>query len=153
MSPNTGVLFHSRGCGFVLNQGHPNAITPRKRPLHTIIPAMAAENGRVCMTFGVMGGHYQAMGHAYFLANLFDHGLDLQSAIDLPRLFPLPGTRIVEMEGRLRDLHGSALEVRGFEVRAPKPPIGGAQAIWIDWENGSLLGGSDPRKDGCALGF
>ena len=153
VSPNSGVLFHSRGASFDLAEGHPNAIAPRKRPLHTIIPGMVAEKGRVCMPFGVMGGHYQAMGHAHLLAKLFDHGLDLQSAIDLPRLFPLPGTRIVETEGRLRDLHGPALEARGFEVRPPKWAIGGAQAIWIDWENGSLLGGSDGRKDGCALGF
>ncbi len=153
VSPKSGVLFHSRGTSFVLAEGHPNAIGPRKRPLHTIIPGMAAEKGRVCMPFGVMGGHYQAMGHAHLLAKFFDHGLDLQSAIDLPRLFPLPGTRIVEAEGRLRDLHGPALEARGFEVRPPKLPIGGAQAIWIDWRQGSLLGGSDPRKDGCAIGF
>ena len=152
VSPNSGILFHSRGASFVLTEGHPNSIAPRKRPLHTIIPGMVAEKGRVCMPFGVMGGHYQAMGHVHLLAKLFDHGLDLQSAIDLPRLFPLPGTRIVETERRLRDLHGPALEARGFEVRPPKWAIGGAQAIWIDWENGSLLGGSDGRKDGCALG-
>jgi gamma-glutamyltranspeptidase/glutathione hydrolase len=114
---------------------------------------MAAENGRVFMPFGVMGGQYQAMGHAYLLAKLFDHRLDLQSAIDLPRLFPLPGTNIVEMEQRLRDLHGPALEARGFVVRPPSWAIGGAQAIWIDWQRGTLLGGSDSRKDGCALGF
>jgi gamma-glutamyltranspeptidase/glutathione hydrolase len=105
------------------------------------------------MPFGVMGGHYQAMGHAHLLSKLFDHGLDLQSAIDLPRLFPLPGTKIVEMEERLRERCGAALEARGFAVRAPNWAIGGAQAIWIDWERGTLLGGSDSRKDGCALGF
>ena len=121
--------------------------------MHTIIPGMAAENGRVFMPFGVMGGQYQAMGHAHLLAKLFDHGLDLQSAIDLPRLFPLPGTNIVEMEQRLLDLHGAALEARGFVVQSPGWAIGGAQAIWIDWERGTLLGGSDPRKDGCALGI
>ena len=153
MTPKSGVLFHNRGQSFVLEQGHPNAIGPRKRPMHTIIPAMVAENGRVCLSFGVMGGHYQAMGHAHFLAKLFDHGLDLQSAIDLPRLFPLPGTATVEVEGRLRERCGAALESRGFKVQPPKTPIGGAQAIWIDWENGTLLGGSDPRKDGCAIGI
>ena len=100
----------------VLTPGHPNRIGPRKRPLHTIVPGMAARNGRVFLTFGVMGGQYQAMGHAYFLARLFDHGLDLQSAMDLPRLFPLSGTNIVEMEERLRELHGAALEARGFEI-------------------------------------
>jgi gamma-glutamyltranspeptidase / glutathione hydrolase len=65
----------------------------------------------------------------------------------------MTGTSIVETEGRLRDLHGPALQARGFEVRPPKWVIGGAQAIWIDRENGCLLGGSDGRKDGCALGF
>jgi gamma-glutamyltranspeptidase/glutathione hydrolase len=153
MTPKSGVLFQNRGQGFVLEQGHPNAIGPRQRPMHTIIPAMVAENGKVCMSFGVMGGHYQAMGHAHFLSKLFDHGLDLQSAIDLPRLFPLPGSATVEVEGRLRERCGAALESRGFKVQPPKAPIGGAQAIWIDWENGTLLGGSDPRKDGCALGI
>jgi gamma-glutamyltranspeptidase/glutathione hydrolase len=153
VSPKTGVLFHNRGQSFSLAKGHPNMIAPRKRPMHTIIPGMVAENGRVCMTFGVMGGHYQAMGHAYFLANLFDHKLDLQSAIDLPRLFPLPGSNVVETEGRLRERHGAALEARGFKVKPPNWAIGGAQAIWIDWERGSLIGGSDCRKDGYALGF
>lgn len=153
MTRNSGVLFHNRGQSFVLKQGHPNAVAPRKRPMHTIIPGMVAENGRVVMPFGVMGGHYQAMGHAHFLAKLFDHGLDLQEAIDLPRLFPLPGTATVEVEGRLRESVGPALAARGFDVQPPKTPMGGAQAIWIDWEKGTLTGGSDPRKDGCALGL
>jgi gamma-glutamyltranspeptidase/glutathione hydrolase len=153
MSPKTGVVFQNRGQGFVMTPGHANQIGPGKRPLHTIIPGMAAENGRVFMPFGVMGGQYQALGHAHLLARLFDHQLDLQSAIDLPRLFPLPGTNIVEMEQRLIDLHGAALEARGFGVQPSAFPIGGAQAIWIDWERGTLLGGSDPRKDGCALGI
>jgi gamma-glutamyltranspeptidase/glutathione hydrolase len=153
MSPKSGVVFQNRGQGFVFTPGHPNQIGPGKRPMHTIIPGMAAEKGRVFMPFGVMGGHYQAMGHAHLLARLFDHRLDLQTAIDLPRLFPLPGTNVVEMEQRLRDRHGSALEARGFVVQPPGWAIGGAQAIWIDWERGTLLGGSDPRKDGCALGF
>ena len=81
------------------------------------------------------------------------HGLNLQEAIDLPRLFPLPGTNTVETEGRLRDSVGAALTARGFKVEVPKSPMGGAQAIWIDWEKGTLIGGSDPRKDGCALGY
>jgi gamma-glutamyltranspeptidase/glutathione hydrolase len=153
VSPRAGVLFHNRGQSFVLTKGHPNQIAPGKRPMHTIIPGMVAEKGRVCMPFGVMGGHYQAMGHAHLLAKLFDHNLDLQSAIDLPRLFPLPGANIVEMEERLRERHGPALEARGFKVQPPRWAIGGAQAIWIDWERGALLGGSDPRKDGCAIGF
>lgn len=153
MSPRSGVLLHNRGQSFVLEPGHPNAIGPSKRPMHTIIPGMLTRNGRAIMPFGVMGGHYQAMGHAHLLSKLLDHGMDLQSAIDLPRLFPLPGTDTVEMEGRLRDTVGPALEARGFKIKPPAWAIGGAQAIWIDWETGNLLGGSDPRKDGCALGY
>jgi gamma-glutamyltranspeptidase / glutathione hydrolase len=153
VSPKSGVLFHSRGQSFSLAPGHPNRIGPGKRPMHTIIPGMVAENGRISMPFGVMGGHYQAFGQACLLARLFDHRLDVQTAIDLPRFFPLPGTKIVEIEERLRERCGPALEARGFIVRAPAWAIGGAQAILIDWERGTLLGGSDPRKDGCAIGF
>ena len=153
MSPNSGVLFHNRGQSFSLVEGHPNALAPRKRPMHTIIPGMVAQGDRVCLSFGVMGGHYQAMGHAHFLAKLFDHGLDLQAAMDLPRLFPLPGTLTVEAETAIRNASGSELVRRGFKIQPPAWAIGGAQAIWIDWENGALLGGSDHRKDGCAVGF
>jgi gamma-glutamyltranspeptidase/glutathione hydrolase len=153
VAPRSGVLFHNRGQSFSTVAGHPNAIGPRKRPMHTIIPGMVTRDGRVAMSFGVMGGHYQAMGHAHLLSKIFDHGLDLQSAMDMPRLFPLPGTATIEMESRLRARLGEALEHRGFRVIPPKWAIGGAQAIWIDWENGTLLGGSDHRKDGCALGF
>ncbi|WP_042694452.1 gamma-glutamyltransferase family protein [Azospirillum sp. B506] len=153
MAPRSGVLFHNRGQSFSLVDGHPNMVAPRKRPMHTIIPGMVTENGRVSLAFGVMGGHYQAMGHAHFLSKLFDHGLDIQSAIDLPRLFPLPGTLTVEAESAIRRTVGPELTRRGFTVKAPNWAIGGAQAIGIDWEHGTLLGGSDHRKDGCALGY
>ncbi|ASY64149.1 Gamma-glutamyltranspeptidase [Sinorhizobium sojae CCBAU 05684] len=153
MSPRSGVLFHNRGQSFSLVAGHPNEVGPRKRPMHTIIPGMAAEGGRVVMPFGVMGGHYQAMGHAHLLSRLYDCGLDLQTAIDLPRLFPIPATATVEAEEVIRTRVGAELERRGFKVQPPRWAIGGAQAVWIDWERGVLIGGSDPRKDGMALGY
>jgi len=87
MAPNSGVLFHSRGSSFRVVQDHPNAIGPRKRPLHTIIPGMLVKNGRAVMPFGVMGGHYQAAGHAHFLARLLTGELDPQAAAEAPRSF------------------------------------------------------------------
>ncbi|WP_127088934.1 gamma-glutamyltransferase [Aquabacter cavernae] len=153
MAPKSGVLFHNRAQSFSLAAGHPNAVAPGKRPLHTIIPAMVSEGDRVTLSFGVMGGHYQAMGHAYFLSAVLDHGLDLQAAAELPRLFPKPGSDEVEMEARLRAQVGATFEARGLKVVTPPLPIGGAQAIAIDWDKGVLFGGSDPRKDGCALGY
>jgi gamma-glutamyltranspeptidase/glutathione hydrolase len=153
MSPRSGVLLHNRAECFSLVEGHPNAIGPNKRPLHTIIPGMVAERGRVSMSFGVMGGHYQALGQAHFLSRLYDHGLDLQSAVDLPRLFPVPGTASLEIESLLREKVGAELERRGFGFEPPVGAIGGAQAIMIDWEKGVLLGASDHRKDGLALGY
>jgi gamma-glutamyltranspeptidase / glutathione hydrolase len=153
MTPRSGVMFHNRGQSFVVEDGHPNAIGPRKRPMHTIIPGMVVENGRPCLSFGVMGGHYQAMGHAHYLSKLFDHGLDLQAAMDLPRLFPIPGTNIVEAEEGVRIRVEEAFKKRGFKVQPPRWPIGGAQAIWIDRERDILIGASDHRKDGCALGY
>ncbi len=153
VSPHTGVLLHNRGQAFVLTPGHPNCIGPRKRPLHTIIPGMATRDGRACLSFGVMGGHYQAMGHAHLIGKLLDYGLDVQTAIDHPRVFPRPGTETVEAEAPVPSASLAELARRGFAMVAPDAPIGGAQAIAIDWEAGTLTGGSDPRKDGCALGY
>lgn len=153
MEPTTGVLFHNRAQSFVVEPGHPNCIAPRKRPMHTIIPGMVYEDGRPSIVFGVMGGHYQAMGHAHFLTRLFDHGFDLQTAMDEPRLFPLPGSSAVEAEEILRPAITEPFAARGLAVQPPRWPIGGAQAIAIDWQGGTLVGGSDHRKDGCALGY
>ncbi|HGL6714991.1 gamma-glutamyltransferase family protein [Burkholderia contaminans] len=153
MSAQTGVMLHNRGQSFTLEAGHPNAIAPHARPMHTIIPGMVTRDGKVQITFGVMGGHYQAMGHAHFLSKVLDYGLDLQTAIDLPRIFPRPGTDQVEVECTMPAAAREALARRGFNLVAPSWAIGGAQAIRIDWEVGTLIGASDHRKDGCALGI
>lgn len=153
VSPKAGVLLNNRATSFMLDDIHPNAVAPRKRPMHTIIPGMAARDGRIAMSFGVMGGHYQAMGQAWFLSNVLDHGMDLQEAMSLPRVFPLPGTKTVEVEGAVPADITSALRSRGYELTVPTRPIGGSQAIAIDWDKGVLLGASDHRKDGCALGY
>jgi gamma-glutamyltranspeptidase/glutathione hydrolase len=149
-SERFGILFHNRGAGFTLAEGHPNEAAGGKRPLHTIIPAMLRREGRVVMTFGVMGGAYQPAGHARFLSNLADYGMELQAALDAPRAFAEAGTLWLE--------RGYALPVRraladlGHRVSEPEAPLGGGQAILIDDGTGVLIGASDPRKDGCALG-
>ncbi len=152
MAPECGVMLHNRGNGFVVNPGHPNCIAPRKRPLHTIIPGMLARDGKAVMPFGVMGGHYQAVGHNHFLGNFIDFSLDVQESIDLARIFAPPGGD-VEVEAGVPAKTVEKLKSLGHKVSAPEKPIGGGQAILIDWETGVLTGGSDPRKDGCALGY
>ncbi|MFQ5765107.1 MAG: gamma-glutamyltransferase, partial [Rhodospirillales bacterium] len=88
MAPDSGVLLQNRGSSFNLDPDHPNCIGSGKRPMHTIIPGMLAKDAKAVMPFGVMGGHYQAFGQMYFLTNMFEFGLDIQEAMDLPRLFP-----------------------------------------------------------------
>jgi gamma-glutamyltranspeptidase / glutathione hydrolase len=153
LAPRSGVLLNNRGSGFSLVPGHRNSLAPGRQPLHTIIPAMLTRQGRVVMSFGVMGGHYQAMGQAALLSKVLEQGLDLQTAIDLPRLFPDPMTGKIEAEATLPAAMRAGLEALGHRFMAADDPIGGAQAIWIDHETGVLTGGSDPRKDGCALGY
>jgi gamma-glutamyltranspeptidase/glutathione hydrolase len=148
---DTGITLQNRGAGFVLDPQHVNCIAPRKRPLHTIIPAMVYRDGQPLLAYGVMGGEYQAMGHAYVLSNWLDFGLDLQEAIDAPRL--LPGMGVVAVERSLPATSCAALRARGHVVVESDTALGGAQAIYIDHDAGVLHGASDPRKDGCALGY
>ncbi|MDA1089345.1 MAG: gamma-glutamyltransferase [Proteobacteria bacterium] len=152
VAPKTGVILQNRGFSFNLDPTHVNCIQPGKRPMHTIIPGMLVKDGRAVMPFGVMGGQYQALGHAYFLTNLFEHGLDLQEAMDLPRLFPNVGGA-VEVESGMPSGTVKALQAMGHETASPGKPIGGAQAIQINWDEGVLTGASEPRKDGCAIGY
>ncbi|MEZ5756706.1 MAG: gamma-glutamyltransferase family protein [Emcibacteraceae bacterium] len=153
MAPRSGVLLHNRGRGFSLKKDHPNEIAGGKRPLHTIIPGMVAKDGRTVMSYGVMGGQYQAFGHMQFLTRLLDYGLDIQAAMDLPRFFSDPFCGNVEVENDIDATVQDIIQTKGHKVVTPKIPIGGSQAIWIDWEKGTLIGGSDPRKDGCAAGY
>ena len=120
--------------------------------MHTIIPGMLTKDGRTVMPFGVMGGQYQALGHAHFLGNLLDFGLDPQEAIDLPRVFPEPDGP-VDVESGVPSESVAGPEAFGHESVRPDRPIGGAQAIAITWDRGVLTGTSDPRTDGCALGY
>ena len=152
-SPKYGILLHNRGSGFNLTKGHPNEAGPGKRPMHTILPAMRARDGIIDMTFGVMGGQYQATGHAHFLSNLTDFGMDPQEAIDAPRAFADPMTGLLQVEDSLDPATCAALEAMGHRLDRDSGPIGGAQAIQIDHARGVLIGASDPRKDGLAIGY
>jgi gamma-glutamyltranspeptidase / glutathione hydrolase len=150
-SAKFGINFHNRGAGFTLAEGHPNEAGGGKRPMHTIIPAMLRAEGRFLMPFGVMGGGYQPAGHARLITNLIDFGMDPQAAIDAPRSFVDAGA--LWLETGYADGVAEALAHRGHVVRQRAMPLGGAQAIVIDAETGLLTGASDPRKDGCALGW
>ncbi|MEM6620152.1 MAG: gamma-glutamyltransferase, partial [Pseudomonadota bacterium] len=150
-SSKFGINFQNRGAGFTLEAGHPNEAGPGKRPMHTIIPAMLRDGGRVTMPFGVMGGAYQPAGHARVVSNMVDFGMDPQTALDAPRAF-------AEL-GHLKVERGYPIEVRrdlqemGHQVVIPDVAIGGAQAIRINHDTGVLEGASDPRKDGAAIGY
>jgi len=147
----TGVMLTNRGACFVFDPDHPNAFGPGKRPLHTIIPALAFRDERCELSFGVMGAHYQPLGHAQIITNMVDYELDVQAAIDGPRAFFVGGQTVLERG--VRAATAEELRARGHDVAFASAPWGGAQAIRIDWRRGVLIGGSDPRKDGCALGY
>ena len=149
-SDKYGVLFQNRGAGFTLEAGHVNEAKGGKRPMHTIIPALLKKDGKPYMPFGVMGGAYQPNGHARFVSNLTDYGMDVQTAINVPRSFA-EGSDL-KVEAGYSDAVRAELSDLGHKVSIPDGPIGGGQAIIVG-DDGVLVGGSDPRKDGCALGY
>jgi gamma-glutamyltranspeptidase/glutathione hydrolase len=147
----SGIMLHNRGACFVVAPDHPNAIGPSKRPMNTIIPALGVRDGQCELAFGVMGAHYQPMGHAHVVTSLVDYGMDLQAAIDSPRFFYEDEATIVERGISTATTVG--LRERGHQVTVRGRPWGGAQAVAIDWQRGVLIGASDGRKDGCAAGY
>ena len=149
--PETGVLFHCRGRAFRLDPDHPNGIAPRKRPMHTIIPALAFRGGDLWACFGVMGADYQPVGHVHLLTNLVDYGMDPQEALDSPRVMAYPAD--LRVERGVAPAVREALAARGHRVVEAEEPLGGGQCILVDHRRGVLVGGSDPRKDGIALGL
>ena len=110
----TGIMLNNRGACFVLDPEHPNAFGPNKRPMHTIIPALAMRDNRCDMSFGVMGAHYQPMGHTQMVLNLVDYGMDVQSAIDAPRAFFEGDLTLVERGMPAATVEG--LKARGHQV-------------------------------------
>jgi gamma-glutamyltranspeptidase / glutathione hydrolase len=147
----TGIVLQNRGQGFVVKPGHRNCVAPRKRPMHTLIPALATKNGELAMSFGVMGGAFQPVGHAHVLANMLDYGMDAQEALDAQRVFFENGQVLVEQTASAELRAG--LAAKGHEIGERHMPWGGGQIVQADRERGVLIGASDPRKDGCAMGY
>ncbi len=147
----TGIVLQNRGQGFVLDPAHPNCIAPRKRPMHTLVPALVMKDGAPYLSFGVMGGAFQAIGHAYVLTNMVDYGLDPQEALDTPRMF-LEGEDVL-IEEHVPAETVAQLRSMGHRTAVRSDPWGGGQIVCIDRERGVLIGASDARKDGCALGY
>jgi gamma-glutamyltranspeptidase / glutathione hydrolase len=154
---DTGICLQNRASGFVADPQHPNALAPGKRPLHTIIPAMILKDNRPWVCFGVMGGDVQPQGHTQVAINLIDSRMNVQEAIEAPR-YRVMGGKLVALERAIPHEVRHALEAMGHELlpygaMPPGTPYGGGQAILIDHERGVLQGGSDHRKDGCAIGY
>lgn len=152
-SEKYGISFQNRGAGFSLEAGHVNELKGGKRPLHTLIPGFLRIGADRIAPFGVMGGPYQAAGHAHFVSNLADYSMDLQEAIDCPRSFADPISGDLKLETGYPDAVADTLSEMGHQVVRPPVGIGGAQAISVDLRSGLLTGGSDQRKDGVALGM
>ncbi len=155
--PGTGVVLQNRGAGFVLERGHPNCVAPRKRPLHTIIPAMLLHQGQPVVAFGVMGGDHQAQAHVQVVSQMVDFGANIQEALDAPRFHVIERNRVA-FEEEYDPVLVAALSQRGHAIADPaevriRGGFGGGQGIMVHPRSGVLWGGSDRRKDGTAGGY
>ena len=149
-----GFILQSRGGLFTLDPAHPNALAPRKRPLHTIIPGFMA-GGDVKIAFGIMGGWNQSQAHAQFVSNVIDHGMNIQAALEAARMTKLTFTGCdVTMESRVPESVRLVLKDKGHEIDLRGPfssLVGGGQSVMRDYAAGVNYGASDPRKDGAAV--
>lgn len=148
---DTGIILHNRGAGFSFDEKNPNRLEGGKRPFHTLIPAMVFRDGRPWLSFGVMGGDMQAQGHVQVLLNIIDFGMDVQQAGEQPRIRHME--KGLAMESAIGIDVRRQLEQMGHVLTDAPGSFGGYQAIMIDPKSGALAGGSDPRKDGCAMGW
>jgi gamma-glutamyltranspeptidase / glutathione hydrolase len=148
---DTGITLHNRGSLFSLQPGHPNVLAPGKRPFHTLIPAMVMKDGRPWLSFGVMGGDMQPQGHVQVLLNLIDFGMNVQEAGEAARF--RHSAAGLALESAISAEARAGLETRGHTVITPIGVFGGFQGILFNPQTGVMMGGSDPRKDGLAIGY
>ena len=153
-APGTGFGLQNRGAGFALAEGHPNVVGPGKRPYHTIIPGFLTREGQPVGPFGVMGGHMQPQGHLQVVLSTVDDGLDPQAALDRPRWYWHTGRQVL-LEPGLAGTAEEDLRSRGHEVGVLAEPaaFGYGQIIWRLPDGAGYVAGSEPRADGCALGY
>jgi len=159
-----GFALQNRGALFALDETHLNRLEPHKRPFHTIIPALVTKEGQPWLVFGVMGGDMQAQGHVQILVNMIDFGMNVQEAGEAPRVehtgSPTPTGKPGLAKGGItnaeRGIPAAVIQDlirRGHQINGIQSNGGGYQAIWIDPRTGMLHGGSEYRKDGCAVGY
>jgi len=148
---DTGICLHNRGCLFSLDPKHPNRLEPHKRPFHTIIPALAFKKSKPWLVFGVMGGDMQPQGHVQVLLNMVDFGMNVQLAGEASRF--RHSYEGLALETEIGAEARRSLIEKGHHIVQAVGEFGGYQAIMIDPETGVLMGGSDPRKDGCVVGW
>jgi gamma-glutamyltranspeptidase/glutathione hydrolase len=148
---DTGIVLHNRGSQFSLDASHPNVLAPRKRPFHTLVPAMVMKDGKPWLSFGVMGGDMQPQGHVQVLLNLIEFGMNVQEAGEAPRFRHTGGG--LALESAITPEARFHLDSRGHRLINSIGVFGGFQGILIDPKTGVMMGGSDPRKDGLAIGY
>jgi gamma-glutamyltranspeptidase/glutathione hydrolase len=148
---DTGIVLHNRGNLFSLAPGHPNLLAPGKRPFHTLVPAMVMKDNQPWLSFGVMGGDMQPQGHVQVLLNLIDFGMNVQEAGEAPRF--RHSAAGLALESAISPEARFGLNQRGHSVITQIGMFGGFQGILFDRERGVMMGGSDPRKDGVAIGY
>ena len=148
---DTGIALHNRGALFTLQAGHPNLIAPGKRPFHTLVPAMVMKDNRPWLSFGVMGGDMQPQGHVQVLLNLIDFGMNIQEAGEAPRF--RHSASGLALESAISPEARFGLVRRGHSIVTQIGMFGGFQGILFDQPRGVMMAGSDPRKDGLAIGF